>query len=578
MSFRSKKYNVWITVDQPDVLRHSNFFYNYIESPKPRLSLMHMKDTKRKSIFPKHINTFEKPRSTLYIQERRTTILQQDFEEQEKRWVSENEINQKKLFEMRIKIPDQVYWWEAPSVCRWEPWEESDSFKKLSPSMQNFNLNYETVLEERQRKLFAAPPTKRDFKTIKRLQDTKLSEVKQSFPSHYLITEYLMPRMIDNYKFAEEIRDDAEKETKEKESRLILRKEAIERERKRLAEELEGEKSKTVARESRLVSFAETHHEAKFVEVETQTDFAAVILNMGNKEILPIRQYQQITRKIIETDKSSISFTEESSNVFESTPIDEKQRNDTRTSVATQTCGSSLPNSRNSSKANSIASKRISSSISISEKNRRISSSVSLKAQFNDEKLVGSSDEGSPLIIQARSSFIPSFVQVTPENTPPKFLFNKKKRLKPLEIVKSLDEEESLQSIQLTDILSSIGDGFDEDNTTLSRFLAYLEDLQEKEKPFFHSDSYIDRILEQLEAKKAEDLAEATAKKLKELKHQLRISKLLEAKQRESTFYRVPRKSIAEVSKSRVWSVINGEQKKRPKPTTQKNPLDSFKE
>lgn len=112
---------------------------------------MHLKDDRRQSIFPRNIDVHENPehrRTTLYIQERRTTAQILDFEEEEKRWVSENEINQKNLFEVQVKIPDDVYWWEPPSVCRWEPWEESDAFKQLSPAMQSYNLNYEKVMEE----------------------------------------------------------------------------------------------------------------------------------------------------------------------------------------------------------------------------------------------------------------------------------------------------------------------------------------------------------------------------------------------------------------------------------------------
>lgn len=509
---------------------------------------MHVKDIRRNSIFPKQLDIHEKidkRRSTLYIQERRTTALLKDFEEEEKRWVSENEINQKKLYELRIQIPDGVYWWEPPSVCHWEPWEESESFKDLSPAMQNFNLHHEKVFEERQQKLFAAQPLKRDFKTIKRLQDTKLSELKKSLQSHYLIKDYLMPRMIDDYKFVDEIRDDVEKDKKEKENRLKLRKEAIERERQRLANEMENEKAKKVNRECRLISFAEPEIVPKFAEAETQTDFLIKAL-----PIKRVSELRETTRKNSETDSLLTLYG--------------------RKSVGTQTGAPSFPSSRTcprTSKTSSDTFNGVSSTLSISRETQRIPSPVSLKLQVDDEKQIELSDEGSPLIIQARSSFIPSFVQVTPENTPPKFLFNIKKRLKPLEVIKGMDENQSdsLLSIQLKDIESMNVDYFDEDQTTLSNFLVYLEGLQEKEKPFFHSDSYIDRILEKLETKKAEDQAEATTKKLKELKHQLRISKMLEAKKRESMFYRIPRKSVAEVSKSRVWDVIPREPKKRIK-------------
>ncbi|XP_063708887.1 trichohyalin-like [Culicoides brevitarsis] len=465
-------------IDEPDILKYENFFYDYIESPKPRLSLMHLKNVKRQSIFPKSTDVrepAEKRRTTLYIQERRTTVINQEFEEEQKRWVSENELNQKNLFELRIKVSDDVFWWEPPSVCRWEPWEESETFKNLSPAMQNFNVNHEKFLEEQQKKLFAAPPVKRDFRKIKRLQDTKLSEVKSVLPSHFLIKDYLLPRMIDDYKFAEEIRDDTEKEIKERENRLKLRKETIER--RRLSEELEREK---IHRESKGITF----HDPKTIEVETQTE----------SELLNGMQENQKRRKTSQIQKTRLPSLLDPSD-------------DSTTSSTT-------------------------------------------------------------LIAEARSSFIPSFVQVVPQSTPPKFLFSPKRRLRPLEVVKSMDENESLQSIQLNDILSTISDGFDEDTTTLSKFLAHLEDLHEKEKPFFHTDSYIDRFLAQLEAKKAEMNAEEAARKLKELKHQLRMSKLLEASERESTFYRVPKKSIAEVSKSRVWSMI--EHKKRRKTKTNK--------
>ena len=30
------------------------------------------------------------------------------------------------LVKIEIKLSDKIIWWECPTVCRWEPWEESD--------------------------------------------------------------------------------------------------------------------------------------------------------------------------------------------------------------------------------------------------------------------------------------------------------------------------------------------------------------------------------------------------------------------------------------------------------------------
>uniref|UniRef100_A0A336L6P6 CSON004103 protein n=1 Tax=Culicoides sonorensis TaxID=179676 RepID=A0A336L6P6_CULSO len=456
-------------IDEPHNLQYTDFFYNYKEDPEPRLSLILSNNQKRKSLFPSGAGDIkqEQPQTSLYIQERRTTA--QTVKIEKERWISENEVNQKNLYEIQLKLPDNVYWWEPPSICYWEPWEKSDAFKSLSPEMQRFMLNEDKIRKEQTFSL--NPPLKSDLKTVKKINDMKLSEVKNEMPSHFFITQYLLPRMMDDYKFKDEVREDKIKEENFNKNFLKRRLETLQRAR----DEIERRKPEI-----------RPQHEDK----TTQTD---------PRFTKYYKKRQTLLHKIKSSD-FHVSFTNVQSNFHNIIGYYSNH-------IGIQT--NEITNRSNESHHNQLSLKRVPSKRSIKSRtsnksasslnsNTELSSSLRKSSLKKVESYTAAHE--NDLIIEARASFIPTFVQVQPDRCPSRFLFDKRKRLRPLEVIKSLEIEKSNE--------------LDENEAMLSEFLAYLDELYEKSNPFFHSDSYIGRIMKEIEDNKA---AEEKAKQIKKL-------------------------------------------------------------
>lgn len=607
-----------------------------------------VKETRRQSIFPKQPDLHElipteiggPSRPSMYIQERRNTVAHEQLEEEERRWVTENEMNQKSLYEIKIKLRDDVFWWEIPSVCRWEPWEKSEEFKKLSPAMQNYNINYETIIEENRKKLFSAPPVKRDFKTIKQFNDASLAEIAKEFTSHQLITQYLLPRMPDDYKFYSEKIDEAKRKEEETVRRNQERKEAREREQLRQAELAEAKVQEELAkkREEEELMAIKIKNQLNSVQVGTQTEKekdskrtstgSAKRSSTGSTKrtskdtpskrrstTISLQSHTKNTEKLVASSKEFKSPLQiDTDKVDESnsanqlvqttvqtdqpplTDLDEPIPGDTQSElinkrdVSIQVSETLLTTKRTSKSSTGQrrslnSSKRTSGSLSIKDAKRassivslkkNISSTTSLKQKKKPESSKESvrfdvtnvnDSNNSTAVIHARSSFKASFLQVKPENSGPRLLFPIQKRKKPMVIVeKEAKDGESLFSIKLNELLAAPSEGFDEDGAKLSEFVAHLEDLSDKESPFFHSDSYIDRIMKEIDARRRELEAEEEAKKLKEIERLTRLSKMLEARKRKSTFYRVPRRTLTEITRSSIWEKdIRGKKGKKLK-------------
>lgn len=153
-------------------------------------------------------------RTTLFVQGPRSSGF--DTEEEHREWLNENQLNQRKLFEIKIQLPKKVYWWKPPQVCRWQPWMESEEFLSLSPAMQNYNINYDRIIEEQRNKLFNAPPVKVNYTKPKILPDFPLSEKPPTIMSYYLIKDFIMPRIPDDYLFySERLKKKAVKQLKQ---------------------------------------------------------------------------------------------------------------------------------------------------------------------------------------------------------------------------------------------------------------------------------------------------------------------------------------------------------------------------
>lgn len=107
------------------------------------------------------------------------------------------------LFKVEIKINEKLLWFEVPTVCRWEPWEESDEFAALDPMTQDFNLNFDNYEKVENSKLFLNPDPSRCPKPIQ-LEDFDFKSPPEGVKRSSLIQDYLMPLMPVEYKFSDE--------------------------------------------------------------------------------------------------------------------------------------------------------------------------------------------------------------------------------------------------------------------------------------------------------------------------------------------------------------------------------------
>ena len=103
------------------------------------------------------------------------------------------------LVKVEIKLNEKIYWWEAPTICRWEPWEESSEFKKLDPEIRNFNLNYEEIISKESKKLFLVPDPHRCRKKIE-MKDFDLTSPPKG-TNRYDLAKRLVTMMPEEFKF-----------------------------------------------------------------------------------------------------------------------------------------------------------------------------------------------------------------------------------------------------------------------------------------------------------------------------------------------------------------------------------------
>ncbi|XP_035903185.1 uncharacterized protein LOC118507963 [Anopheles stephensi] len=113
------------------------------------------------------------------------------------------------LIKIELQLPGHCHWWEEPTVCCWEPWEESEPFTQLQPEVQQFHLKYDETEAHKATLLFAAPDHRRARTLMmepKLLQDFSLTEVPMELRLHYLIREHLLPRVPQGYRFRAELK------------------------------------------------------------------------------------------------------------------------------------------------------------------------------------------------------------------------------------------------------------------------------------------------------------------------------------------------------------------------------------
>ncbi|XP_055609244.1 uncharacterized protein LOC129756406 [Uranotaenia lowii] len=120
----------------------------------------------------------------------------------EKVFVSESD---SELIKFDIQLRSECFWWNAPVVCTWEYWEQSEDFFRYPIEMQQAHLNKERIEEEESKKLFSAPKIIKNPHKITFVRDINLTDVPVSTKLHFLIKDLILPRLPDGYKFFAEL-------------------------------------------------------------------------------------------------------------------------------------------------------------------------------------------------------------------------------------------------------------------------------------------------------------------------------------------------------------------------------------
>lgn len=241
------------TTKKPDILKYNNYFETYI--PPPNLEDV----------------------SDIHI-------LQE--------WQEKDEDNLDKLIVIEITLTDKVMWWTEPTVCRWEPWEESTFFSELEPDIQQFHLEYDKIVEFKRKLLFSPPEIKK--KSAYTLLDLCLNKLPEEYNYHQLIQEILIPRMPEEYKF-----DCEKKFLREMAKRAELLRMKIEREIQK-----EREIFEELAAQERMEEILEEENMRKstFSQKERTKSTATVMIEELEEEVEELIEGEDSLVKVPDSD------------------------------------------------------------------------------------------------------------------------------------------------------------------------------------------------------------------------------------------------------------------------------------
>lgn len=155
------------------------------------------------------------------------------------------------LIEVSVQLASDIFWWEEPVVCRWQPWEESDAFMKLPDDLRDYNLNYDTIIETKSTRLWNVKQNKKFSCEPAVLEDFDLNGSRNDVHLDYLIRKHLLPRLSVTYRFESELKEVEEKLASEMRRRLHLQREHEEDLRLEAAEREEAKKLKDEQRAAR---------------------------------------------------------------------------------------------------------------------------------------------------------------------------------------------------------------------------------------------------------------------------------------------------------------------------------------
>nr|XP_049462259.1 uncharacterized protein LOC120952727 [Anopheles coluzzii] len=112
------------------------------------------------------------------------------------------------LIKIELQLPAHCHWWEEPTVCWWERWEEGEQFTQLTPEVQQFHLQYDEIEAHKATLLFAAPEHRLSRALAgepKHVRDFSLMDIPVEVRLHYLIRDHLLPRVPEGYRFRAEL-------------------------------------------------------------------------------------------------------------------------------------------------------------------------------------------------------------------------------------------------------------------------------------------------------------------------------------------------------------------------------------
>lgn len=238
------------------------------------------------------------------------------------------------LIEITIELPKNVCWWQQPYVCRWQPWEQSQSFLALEPELQYFNLHYDEIMQKKSNLLFSNNYRKeKNSSIVDTIKDFNLHVIPEELRLHCFIRKHILPRLTATYKFdcelidEEEIRLNEEKrrnklqlEYKEEQLSEAKEKARIKAERKQLRWEekiarmqARDSKMSSSSTESINLSSSSSSSSSESIWKEKQLEFKEFIqgtvakeLFLNLDEICPLK----IRKEAIEYTKSEINDNE----------------------------------------------------------------------------------------------------------------------------------------------------------------------------------------------------------------------------------------------------------------------------
>lgn len=177
------------------------------------------------------------------------------------------------LIEVSVQLTADIFWWEEPVVCRWQPWEESEAFMKLPDDLRDYNLNYDQIMETKSSRLWNSIQNEKVSCEPIALEDFDLNGSRHGAHLAYLIGNHLLSRLSVTYRFESELKEVEEKLAAEIKRRQHLQREHEEDLRLEATERAEAKKirgeqraARKAERAARILEQQENEEESAYEE------------------------------------------------------------------------------------------------------------------------------------------------------------------------------------------------------------------------------------------------------------------------------------------------------------------------